>query len=76
MLKTYQSKRTIEAGNSQNMSLFQAQNCEGCPIRIQCFKAKGNSSIERNHNLERHKEKTRELLLNETAKQKKQTTHS
>ena len=29
----------------------------------QCFKAQGNRSIERNHNLERHKQRARELLL-------------
>jgi transposase len=71
MLKTHQNKRTTEAGFSQNMSHYQAQNCEGCPMRTQCFKAKGNRSIERNHNLERHKQKTRELLLSETGIQKR-----
>ena len=34
-------------------------------MRGQCFKAQGNRSIERNHNLERHKERVRELLLSE-----------
>jgi Transposase DDE domain len=71
MLKTHQSKRKTEAGFYQNMSHYQAQNCEGCPRRTQCFKAKRNISIERNHNLERHKQKTRELLLSETGIQKR-----
>jgi hypothetical protein len=76
MLKTHQSTRRSEAGYSQNMSHYQAQNCEGCPLRTQCFKAKGNRSIERINNLERHKQKTRELLLNEIGIQKrKQRTH-
>ncbi len=71
MSKTHQSKRTTEAGHTQHLSHYQAQNCEGCPLRGQCFKAKGNRSIERNQNLERHKERTRELLLSEKGKQKR-----
>jgi transposase len=71
MHKTHQSQKTTEAGYKQNLSHYQAQNCQGCPIRSQCFKAKGNRSIERNHNLERHKQKTRELLLSEIGIQKR-----
>ena len=75
MHKTHQSQKTTEAGYKQNLSHYQAQNCQGCPLRSQCFKAKGNRSIERNHNLERHKQKTRELLLSETGiKKRKQRT--
>ena len=71
MHKTHQSKRTTEAGYQQSLSHYQAKNCEGCPLRGQCFKAKGNRSIERNQNLERHKQRTRELLLSETGIQKR-----
>jgi transposase len=71
MHKTHQSQKATEAGYKQNLSHYQAQNCQGCPIRSQCFKAKGNRSIERNHNLERHKQKTRELLLSEIGIQKR-----
>jgi transposase len=71
MHKTHQSQKTTEAGYKQNLSHYQAQNCQGCPIRSQCFKAKGNRSIERNHNLERHKQKTKELLLSEIGIQKR-----
>jgi transposase len=70
MHKTHQSQKNTEAGYEQNLSHYQAQNCQGCPLRSQCFKAKGNRSIERNHNLERHKQKTRELLLSEIGIQK------
>ena len=31
-------------------------------MRSMCHSSKGNRSIERNHNLERHREKARELL--------------
>jgi transposase len=71
MFKTHQSQKTTEAEYKQNLSHYQAQNCQGCPLRSQCFKAKGNRSIERNHNLERHKQKTRELLLSEIGIQKR-----
>ena len=71
MHKTHQSQKTTEAGYKQNLSHYQAQNCQGCPLRSQCFKAKGNRSIERNHNLERHKQKIRELLLSEIGIQKR-----
>lgn len=40
-------------------------------MRGQCHKAQGNRNIERNHNLERHRQRTRELLLSETGIQKR-----
>lgn len=71
MHKTHESTKTTQAGYMQQLSHYQAQNCEGCPLRGVCFKAKGNRSIERNHNLERHKEKIRELLTSQTGIQKR-----
>ena len=40
-------------------------------MRGQCHKAKTNRSIERNHNLERHKEKVRRLLKSEKVIEKR-----
>jgi hypothetical protein len=71
MHKTYQNKRITEAGYTQELTHYRAKNCEGCPLRGQCFKGKGNRSIERNHNLERHKQKIRELLTSETGLHKR-----
>lgn len=71
MHKTHESTKTTQAGYIQQLSHYQAQNCEGCPLRGVCFKGKGNRSIERNHNLERHKEKIRELLTSQTGIQKR-----
>lgn len=71
MHKTHESTKTTQAEYIQQLSHYQAQNCEGCPLRGVCFKAKGNRSIERNHNLERHKEKIRELLTSQTGIQKR-----
>ena len=73
MHKTHQSKRTTEVGYQQSLSHYQAKKLRGFPTTGQCFKAKGNRSIERNHNLERHKQRTRELLLSETGIQKRKT---
>ena len=58
-------KRKTANGFEQYIKLYQAQNCEGCPLRSQCHKAKGDRIIERNHNLIRLKQKARELLLSE-----------
>ena len=44
---------------------YQAQNCEGCPLKSQCHKSKTNRIIEVNYNLNRHKQKTREKLMSE-----------
>ena len=71
MNKTLQSKRNTEERYLQNLSHYEAPNFKGCPLRSQYFKAQGNRSIERNHNLERHKQKTRELLVSEKGLQKK-----
>lgn len=71
MHKNYQNKRITEAGYTQELTHYQAKNCEGCPLRGQCFKGKGNRSIERNHNLERHKQEIRELLTSEKGLQKR-----
>src|SRR5690554_6999016 len=73
MNKTHKSTKTTKAGYIQQLSHYHAQNCEGCPLRSMCFKAKGNRSIERNHNLEKHKEIIRKRLLSqEGIKKRKQ----
>lgn len=44
---------------------YRAKRCEGCPLRSQCFKAKGNRTIEVNHRLVEYKRKARERLTSE-----------
>lgn len=65
MEKISTKRRKTKTGHVQTSSLYQVKNCNGCPLRGTCFKAKGNRIVERNHNLERHKEKIRENLLSE-----------
>ncbi len=52
-------------GYESEITVYQAVNCDGCPLRCLCYKAEGNRRIEINHNLRRLKAKARELLLSE-----------
>jgi transposase len=54
-----------EHGHKSIVKRYQAVNCEGCPLRGQCTKAKGNRIVNINHRLAAYKKKTRELLLSE-----------
>jgi hypothetical protein len=57
--------KTTSTGFKQTITLYQAINCAGCPLRGACHKSKGNRIIEVNHNLNRLKQKANELLLSE-----------
>jgi transposase/IS5 family transposase len=57
-----------EAGYEKTISRYQAQNCNGCPVRGQCHKSKGNRIIEVSHRLNELKAKARERLLSEEGK--------
>jgi hypothetical protein len=57
--------KTTSTGFKQKITTNQASNCEGCPLRGVCHKAKGNRTIEINYNLNRLKQKADELLLSE-----------
>tara|TARA_R110002126_G_scaffold75315_1_gene187876 strand:- start:13905 stop:14264 length:360 start_codon:yes stop_codon:yes gene_type:complete len=52
-------------GFEQEVHRYQAQNCNGCPLRTSCHKSKYNRIIERNYNLIRLKSKARTLLNSE-----------
>jgi len=62
MKKVGDTTRTTESGYVSKISIYQAENCNGCPLRCLCHKSKTNRRIEVNHNLNRHKQKVRELL--------------
>ena len=56
-------KRSITSNGFVTYSVrYQAERCEGCPLRGSCFKARGNRIIEVNHQLQQYKQKVRELL--------------
>lgn len=41
-------KKKTKSGFEQDIRSYEAQRCEGCPLRGTCFKAKGNRSIQFN----------------------------
>lgn len=62
MTKIGEKSNTTKTGFKQTYSLYQAQNCNGCPLRSRCHKAKGNRIIQVNHKLNAHKQKARDKL--------------
>lgn len=69
MSKIYTKKSKTTTGYEQHHSVYQAVNCEGCPMRGQCFKAQGNRRIEINHKLQKLKIKARENLESQPGKE-------
>jgi transposase len=58
-------RRTGRDGLIQTYTCYQAQNCQGCPLRGMCHKTSGNRIIEVNHQLRLLKKQARENLLSE-----------
>jgi hypothetical protein len=58
-------RRKTQLGYEYQVSIYQAQNCTGCPLRGQCYKARGNRKLEINHNLTRLRRLARERLTSE-----------
>jgi len=57
--------KTASGYRSEN-ARYRAQNCKGCPLRSQCYKARGDQRIiEVNHRLNQYKKKAREMLTSE-----------
>lgn len=57
--------RKTTTGFTQTITIYKAKNCEGCPMRGVCHKAKGNRTIEVNHHLNQLKQQANERLLSE-----------
>jgi len=65
-MKHIQEKKSYtKTGYKQNLSIYEAENCNKCQLRCKCFKGKGNRQIQVNKNLERLKHKARNKLLSE-----------
>ena len=58
-------KRISSNGHESQVSYYQSKNCNNCPLRGECFNAKGNRRIEVNHRLNELKERARNLLTSE-----------
>jgi hypothetical protein len=69
-------KKVTDNGYEQEITLYQAQNCQRCPLHGLCHKQKGNRIIEVNHLLRKYKQKVRGNLLSEEGiKHRKQRTY-
>lgn len=54
------------SGYRSESARYRAQNCQGCPLRCLCYKARGDRrTIDVNHRLNEYKRKARELLTSE-----------
>jgi transposase len=65
MNKVGKKRNKTASGYKSTSTLYEAKNCNGCPLKCLCTNAKGNRRIEVNHNLNRHKQRIRELLTSE-----------
>ena len=60
------SHSKTESGYRSDNAQYRAQNCNGCPLRCMCYKAKGDRRIiEVNHRLNQLKRKAAERLTSE-----------
>ena len=65
MYKIKSRKSKTKSGFVQQTTQYQAENCEGCPLRGVCHQSKDNRIVERNHQLEEFKQEVRVNLLSE-----------
>lgn len=63
-------------GFIQEVTKYQAKNCNGCPLNGSCHKSNGNRIIEVNHHLNKLKQQANQRLLSEEGiKKRKQRCH-
>ena len=65
MIKRGDSKKKAKSGYQQTYSVYQAQNCKGCPLRGVCHKSKTERIIQYNWKLDKYKAKARKKLLSD-----------
>jgi len=65
MDKIWEGEQSTQAGYKRILSKYRARNCEGCPLRAACHKAKGNRVIEVSHEGQRLKQQAVERLRSE-----------
>ena len=59
------ASKKSDLGYKYQVSIYQAKNCNGCPMRGQCHKSKFNRRIELNHKLIRYRKQAKEKLLSD-----------
>lgn len=65
MVNVGEGKRISKNGYLSNITYYEAQRCEGCPLRGMCHNSKENRRIEVSHRLNELKSHARQLLNSE-----------
>lgn len=65
MHNKYEVKKKTNSGFQQKYSVYEAKNCNNCPLRGACHKSNDNRKIQFNWNLKKHRDKARKKLLSE-----------
>lgn len=65
MIKVKEGPRKTTNGFVQQLTYYQARNCQGCPLRGMCHKSTGNRIIEVNHQLNAYRRQAKERLTSE-----------
>lgn len=65
MKRTGDTTKTNSSGYISQIAVYKARQCEGCPMRGACYKAKGNRTIEVNHALREYRKKARKMLTSQ-----------
>lgn len=71
LMELYTFTKKTSTGFKQNISAQQANGCESCPLKHQCFKGNGNRIFEINHELKQTRRKVKERLISEMGKKKR-----
>ena len=58
----YKTKRRSKTGYESTLKVYQAQRCEGCPLRGSCHNSAKERMIQVSPNLQRHRKVTKENL--------------
>jgi transposase len=64
-------RRKTRTGYLQTHRMYQAINCDGCPMRGPCHKASGNRIIQRSPTLVRYKQRVKQLLTSDEGIEKR-----
>ena len=71
MMKIKDKQTKTSSGFIQHISIYEAQRCEGCPLRSSCHRSQGNRRIERNHHLEHYRMLMHDRLLSDEGIEKR-----
>lgn len=62
----YTGTRKSKSGYESEITYYECESCEGCPLRKRCTRAKGNRKISLSKNFLRQRNESRERITSET----------